>query len=229
MAIFEEKYGEMGPDGGGRRVQQGALRRGPRAGDRRDRAVQDVVGIEHRGRHAPDRGRHRGGGAPPCPGDEGHTGRTSRDWAVPKRDPAHVEKIMAQLADAEKEIRGLQAEGRPGSRPGPERSASATVKGVAVMARRIEGLAGAELRNVADSLKQKMGSGVVVLGACPAGKALIVASVTKDLRPAAPGRRPHPGDCAPDRGRRGRAARLRPGGGKARPTGLTKSWKRAIL
>ena len=39
----------------------------------------------------------------------------------------------------------------------------------------------AELRETADSMKQKLGSGVVVLGAVTDGKAFIVASVTRDL------------------------------------------------
>jgi alanyl-tRNA synthetase len=39
----------------------------------------------------------------------------------------------------------------------------------------------AELRDKADDLKNKLGSGVVVIGSAAEGKALIVASVTKDL------------------------------------------------
>jgi alanyl-tRNA synthetase len=39
----------------------------------------------------------------------------------------------------------------------------------------------AELRDMADSLKQKMGSGVVALGAVGLDKAFVVVSVTKDL------------------------------------------------
>jgi alanyl-tRNA synthetase len=51
-----------------------------------------------------------------------------------------------------------------------------------VLVQRLEGLSMDELRNAADSLKQRMGSGVVVLGSVGRdGKALVVASVTVDL------------------------------------------------
>ncbi len=104
--------------------------------------------------------------------------------ASPRKEiPQHVEKLKAQLAEAEKEIKGLrQKVAGLETRSGAERSRA--VKGVAVLARRLEGLTMEELRNAADSLKQKMGSGVVVLGSVgPDGKALIVASVTADLAP----------------------------------------------
>ena len=38
-----------------------------------------------------------------------------------------------------------------------------------------------ELRNLADSLKQKIGSGIVILGAVNLDKVLLVAAVSKDL------------------------------------------------
>jgi alanyl-tRNA synthetase len=56
-----------------------------------------------------------------------------------------------------------------------------TVKGIRLLVRRVEGLPVNELRDLADSLKQKMGSGVVVLGEVHEGKAFVVVSVTKDL------------------------------------------------
>jgi alanyl-tRNA synthetase len=104
--------------------------------------------------------------------------------ASPRKEiPQHVDKLKTQLADAEKEIKGLRQKltGLE-TRSGAERSRA--VQGVAVLVRRLEGLTMEELRNAADSLKQKMGSGVVVLGSVgPDGKALIVASVTADLAP----------------------------------------------
>ncbi len=56
-----------------------------------------------------------------------------------------------------------------------------TVKGIRLLVRRVEGLPVNELRDLADSLKQKLGSGVVVLGEAHEGKAFVVVSVTKDL------------------------------------------------
>ena len=57
------------------------------------------------------------------------------------------------------------------------------VKGVKVLARRLEGVAGKELRGMLDQLKNKLGSGIVVLGVADAeaGKVSLIAGVTSDL------------------------------------------------
>jgi alanyl-tRNA synthetase len=56
-----------------------------------------------------------------------------------------------------------------------------TVNGIKVLAARIDGADAKSLRDTADQLKDKLGSGVVVLGAVEGDKVLLVASVTKDL------------------------------------------------
>jgi len=55
------------------------------------------------------------------------------------------------------------------------------VNGIPVLVQKVEGLNNAELRELADSLKQRLGSGVVVLGSSTEEKVFVVASVTKDL------------------------------------------------
>ena len=72
-----------------------------------------------------------------------------------------------------------------------------TVKGVSVLVRKMEGLNPAEARELADSLKQKVGSGVVVLGVAEGGKAFLVVGVTKDLtgRVSAAESHQNPGAC----------------------------------
>jgi alanyl-tRNA synthetase len=55
------------------------------------------------------------------------------------------------------------------------------VKGISVLARRADGLNSSELRGLADSLKQKIGSGIVILGTESGGKVFLVAAITKDL------------------------------------------------
>ena len=55
------------------------------------------------------------------------------------------------------------------------------VKGISVLARRADGLNSTELRGLADSLKQKIGSGIVILGTESGEKAFMVIAVTKDL------------------------------------------------
>jgi alanyl-tRNA synthetase len=55
------------------------------------------------------------------------------------------------------------------------------IKGISVLARRADGLNSSELRGLADSLKQKIGSGIVILGTESGKKVFLVAAVTKDL------------------------------------------------
>jgi alanyl-tRNA synthetase len=58
--------------------------------------------------------------------------------------------------------------------------------GVSLVARRVSGLDRAGLRNLADSLKANLGSGIVVLASEAEGKVSLVVSVTKDLTGKAP-------------------------------------------
>jgi alanyl-tRNA synthetase len=55
------------------------------------------------------------------------------------------------------------------------------VAGIRLLVRRLEGADARSLRDVADQLKARLGSGVVMLAAEEAGRALLVAAVTKDL------------------------------------------------
>ncbi len=55
------------------------------------------------------------------------------------------------------------------------------IKGVSVLAQKVEGLTAEELRNLADNLKQKLGCGVVILGEAIDGRVMLVVSVAKDL------------------------------------------------
>ncbi len=55
------------------------------------------------------------------------------------------------------------------------------VKGVKVLARRVDGVDKAQMRELVDQLRGKLGSGVVVLGAAKDGRVTLVAGVTKDL------------------------------------------------
>jgi len=55
------------------------------------------------------------------------------------------------------------------------------VKGVKVLAQRVDGLDKAQMRELVDSLRVKLGSGVVVLGAAVDGKVSLIVGVTKDL------------------------------------------------
>jgi alanyl-tRNA synthetase len=55
------------------------------------------------------------------------------------------------------------------------------VKGVKVLAHRVDNLERAQLRTLADQLRDKLGSGVVVLGSASDGNVSLIVGVTKDL------------------------------------------------
>ena len=58
-----------------------------------------------------------------------------------------------------------------------------TIKGIKVISAEIENVDREGMRQLVDSLRQKMGSGVVVLGTAEDGKVALLAGVTKDLIP----------------------------------------------
>ena len=57
------------------------------------------------------------------------------------------------------------------------------VAGVKLVARRVDGLEKGALRGLSDSLRDRLGSGVVVLASDVEGKVALVVSVSKDLTP----------------------------------------------
>jgi alanyl-tRNA synthetase len=55
------------------------------------------------------------------------------------------------------------------------------VKGVKVLAHRVDNLERAQMRTLVDQLRDKLGSGVVVLGSATNGNVALIVGVTKDL------------------------------------------------
>jgi len=102
-------------------------------------------------------------------------------FKVPLRDiPAQVDKLQDQVRRYEREIEQLKL------RMAQAESASAAdtareIAGIKVIAQRVNNLDTNGLRQLADSLSQKIRSGVVVLGQATDGKASLVARVTDDL------------------------------------------------
>ncbi|HXK61557.1 MAG TPA: alanine--tRNA ligase [Acidobacteriota bacterium] len=90
-----------------------------------------------------------------------------------------VQRILADLKDAEKQVEQLQL------KLAQKESGSAAqvrdVKGVKVLSQRVENLDRSAMRTLADQLKNKLESGIVVLGAPSDGKVSLVVMVTSDL------------------------------------------------
>jgi len=93
---------------------------------------------------------------------------------------AKLEKLLAQQRELERRIAELQ--GKLAGGASRDLLADARhVDGVTVLATRVEGLDEKGMREMVDRVRDRIKSGVVVLGAADGERALLVAGVTKDL------------------------------------------------
>ncbi|MGD8252608.1 MAG: alanine--tRNA ligase, partial [Desulfobacterales bacterium] len=93
---------------------------------------------------------------------------------------ARLEKIMALQKALEKDNEKLKA-ALAVKAAGANDDEIRSVNGIRVIARRVEVDSPGQLRNLIDRFKDKLGSGIVVLGCVSEGKALLAVGVTKDL------------------------------------------------
>jgi len=91
-----------------------------------------------------------------------------------------LEKLLVQQRELEKRIAELQGKLAGGATRDLLADAR-QVDGITVLATRVEGLDDKGLREMADRLRDRIKSGVVVLGAALGERALLLAAVTKDL------------------------------------------------
>ncbi|MBW6390536.1 alanine--tRNA ligase [Billgrantia antri] len=102
--------------------------------------------------------------------------------AKPEQVEERVEALAERNRSLEKELERLKA--KLASAAGSDMLSQAReVSGIKVLATRLEGVSAKELRGVLDQLKNKLGSGIVVLGVADsdAGKVSLIAGVTDDL------------------------------------------------
>jgi alanyl-tRNA synthetase len=93
---------------------------------------------------------------------------------------AKVSQLVDRTRALERELQGLRQKLASGGGRDLLKEAQ-VVNGIKVLAARIDGADAKALRDTADQLKSKLGSGVVVLGAVEGDKVFLVASVTQDL------------------------------------------------
>jgi alanyl-tRNA synthetase len=99
---------------------------------------------------------------------------------TPLEVPQRLRRVLDEQKALERQLSELEA--RLARSKAEDLVASARqVKGVAVIAGRIDGLDPDGLRAVADTLRDRLGSGVVCVGSVVDGKVNLVAAVTKDL------------------------------------------------
>jgi alanyl-tRNA synthetase len=107
------------------------------------------------------------------------TARLLRD--NPQNIKVRIEKMLAHQKDLEKELETLK--GKLAARTAADAEADVReVEGVKVLARRVEADNPGALRDLVDRFRDRLQSGVVILGCESGGKALLIAGVTKDLQ-----------------------------------------------
>lgn len=111
--------------------------------------------------------------------------------AQPKEIVTKVQALLTEMKSLQKENESLSAK-LSSNQAGDLLSSVRDVNGVSVLTAKVEAKDNNQLRQLVDDLKQKLGSGVVVLGAVAGEKVMIAAGVTKDLA----GSRAHAGELA---------------------------------
>jgi alanyl-tRNA synthetase len=96
------------------------------------------------------------------------------------RAAAEIVALKDRLRRAEKEVEQIRLQKLAGQGDGGAEAAT-TVDGVKVVAREVPPAPLGQLRTMADVLRQRLGSGVVVLGAREDEKVSVVVTVTPDL------------------------------------------------
>ncbi len=124
---------------------------------------------------------------------------------APAEAPQRLRKLLDEQRALERQLQELQ--GKAARSQADDLVAGARqVNGVAVVAGRLDGLDADGLRAAADRLRERLGSGIVLVGGVVDGKVNLVAAVTKDLT-----KRFHAGKLVQE------VARTVGGGGGGRP------------
>ncbi len=98
--------------------------------------------------------------------------------------PAYVRSLQEKQKALEKELKQLKmrlASGGGAAAGSQTADESIDVDGVKLLARRVDDISGGDLRNLADTFRSKLKSGVVVLGSVTDSKVTLLTAVTKDL------------------------------------------------
>lgn len=100
--------------------------------------------------------------------------------STPDKLLSHLEQLLAEQKETAKELEKLKAK-MAGGAADEMLSGKVEIGGVAVLAAEVKDMDGNALRTLGDQLKQKLGSGVVVLASGKDGKVNLMAMATDDV------------------------------------------------
>jgi alanyl-tRNA synthetase len=106
-------------------------------------------------------------------GGEAHSSPTELLKAEREKDKAEIKRLQRELDQAR-----MKSAASSTANIGEKVK---EVKGVKVLAHRVDNLERAQMRTLVDQLRDKLGSGVVVLGSASNGNVALIVGVTKDL------------------------------------------------
>ena len=92
-----------------------------------------------------------------------------------------VQRLQTQTRRLGREVERLKVQAAMGGRDGGDDGDTSEIQGIKIVTRRVSGLDKPALRALADSLRARLGTGVVVLASEAEGKVALLVSVTKDL------------------------------------------------
>jgi alanyl-tRNA synthetase len=113
--------------------------------------------------------------------DESILETVQADYKVARQDiPSFIEKLQGQVRDLQRQILDIKAQSARANL-GAILARTKEIHGIKVLADTLPETDRASLRNLADELKQKLGSGIVILGTPLEGKVALVVMVTGDI------------------------------------------------
>ena len=99
--------------------------------------------------------------------------------------PAFIRSMQEKQKSLEREVKQLKMRLATGSGSAQKESSpddnGVDVDGVRLLARRVDDISGGDLRNLADTFRSKLKSGVVLIGSATDGKVTLLAAVTSDM------------------------------------------------
>ncbi len=99
--------------------------------------------------------------------------------STPAEAVAKVQRLLADGEELSKRLRAIDAKER--AKGVADAAPEALANGITVLVLSVDGVAGADLRDMADKARQRLGSGVVLLSGRVDDKAAILVAVTADL------------------------------------------------